>query len=59
MCLKNQFGFRNKLSTVEAIALLNEKISENWFKDKNLNNCKFIDLKQLSLLNHEILLKKD
>ena len=33
---KNQFGFRNNLSTVDAIASLTEENRANWYKSKNL-----------------------
>ena len=43
---KSQFGFRSKLSTVDAIASLTEVIRANWFKSKNITKCTFIDLKK-------------
>ena len=41
-----QFGFRRKLSTVDAIASLFEEIRANWLK-KNLTKSTFIDRKKL------------
>ena len=41
-----QFGFRSKLSTVDAIASFNVEIRPNWYKSKNLTKCTFIDLKK-------------
>ena len=57
--LKNQFGFRSKLSNVDAIASLTEVTRANCFKSKNLTKCTFIDLKKaFDTVNHELLLKK-
>ena len=55
----NQFGFRSKLCTVDAIASLTEEISANWYKSKSLTKCTFIDLKKaFDTANQELLLKK-
>ena len=56
---EKQFGFRSKLSTVDAIASLTEEIRANWYKSKSLTKCTFIDLKKaFDTANHELLLKK-
>ena len=55
---KNQFGFREKHSTQQAIISLSEKIADSWNSDDIVIGV-FLDLKKgIDTVSHDILLKK-
>ena len=56
--MKNQFGFREKHSTQQAIISLVEKIADSWDSDDIVIGM-FLDLKKsFDTVFHDILLKK-
>ena len=56
---EKQFGFRNKRSTVDAIATLVETIRQLWTNRTNVSCCTFLDLrKAFDTVDHKLLLQK-
>ena len=56
---EKQFGFRNKRSTVDAIATLVETIRQLWTNRTNVSCCTFLDLKKaFDTVDNKLLLQK-